>query len=56
MIRDMLASGELYVLAGFANDSKSGKGANFNFILDNGDTSTQRDERWPTNYRFMLPA
>ena len=43
-------------LIGFENNKKDGTGCNFNWILSNGDRSTQRDEKHPTRYTFMIPT
>ena len=40
----MIASEELNFLTGFENNEKKGYGERFNFVLSNGDRSTQRDE------------
>ncbi len=48
--------GVLHTLAGFENIRVDGASCFFNFILSNGTRSTQRDELWPTDYSFMIPA
>ena len=48
-------NGALHTLAGFENEYEDGEGYFFNFILSNGTRSTQRDERYPTNYTYMIP-
>jgi hypothetical protein len=50
----MLASGVLYYLAGFENNSKDGSCHRFNWILCNGDRSHQRDAG-ETYYDHMMP-
>ena len=52
----MIASGRIHTLVGFENNRKDGKSNCFNFNLDNGTRSTQRDEHNPTNYTLMIPA
>ncbi len=48
--------GVLHTLIGFENDYEDGgDGYFFNFILSNGTRSTQRDDRWPTDYTLMIP-
>ncbi len=43
-------------LVGFENEDKLCRGYRFNFILSNGNRSTQIDEYDPTKYTFMVPA
>ena len=50
----MLATGVLHHLIGLENNEKDGTGPCWNFILSNGQRSTQRDEDWPTNYTFKM--
>ncbi len=47
--------GVLHHLAGVENSNKKGTGEAFNWILSNGERSTQREEEYPTNYTHMLP-
>ena len=48
--------GVLHTLAGFEKNQENGIDIFFNFILSNGTRSTQRDERRPTKYTFMIPT
>ncbi len=48
--------GVLHTLVSFENDSKKGSGNLFNFILTNGTRSTQRDDKAPTKYEYMIPV
>ena len=48
-------NGVLYSLCGFENNREDGEGQKFNFVLSNGDRSTQRDEIAPTKYTHMIP-
>jgi hypothetical protein len=43
-------------LINFEKNEEDGKDPIFNFILSNGTRSTQRDENYPTNYSFIIPA
>ncbi len=49
-------NGVLHSLSGFKNSMKNGEGDYLNFVLSNGDRSTQRDEHLPTKYTHMIPA
>ncbi len=42
-------------LSGFENYKKDGDSIYMNFILSNGDRSTQRDEKYPTDYTHKIP-
>ncbi len=46
--------GVLYTLIGFENHRKDGNDVCFNFILSNGNRSTQRD-KYHTYYDHMMP-
>ena len=48
-------NGVLYSLAGFEKQFKDSY-CHFNFILSNGDRSTQRDEKYPFDHTHMIPA
>ena len=48
-------NGVLYSLCGFENNIENGGGWHLNFILSNGDRSTQRDEYYKTRYTHMIP-
>ena len=43
-------------IAGFESNEEDGEGLNFNIILSNGQRSTQRDEKDPTNFTHMMPV
>ena len=43
-------------LTGFETHFKDGTGRSFNYILSNGNRSTQRDDFKPTNFPHMIPA
>jgi hypothetical protein len=55
MIKEMLASGELYHLTGFENSRIDGKDFAFNFVLSNGTRSTKKDKNHPTDHTHMIP-
>ena len=42
-------------MIGFESNKKDGTGGHFNFILENGTRSTQRDVKSPTKDTFMIP-
>ena len=55
-IVEMFASGVLHSLCGLEHESGHGKGKRYNFILSNGQRSTERDNYHPTDFTFMIPA
>ena len=56
MLQEWLKTRAINQLVGFENHREDGESGGFNFILRNGTRSTQRDERWPTDYTHMIPA
>jgi len=55
-MRDKFKSTGMPFLNGFESNREDGESDFMNFIMSNGDRSTQRDEHAPTNYTHMAPA
>ena len=49
-------TGVIPYIAGFESDKEDGEGMSFNIIMSNGQRSTQRDEKRPTNFTHMMPV
>ena len=48
-------NGELHSLVGFENNRQDGEGLQFNFVLSNGVSSTQRYAMFSTDHTHMMP-
>jgi hypothetical protein len=42
-------------LSGVKNNLSDGSGARFNWVLNNGHKSEQRDDDWPTDFTHLMP-
>ncbi len=47
--------GVIIFISGFENNTYNGESYAFNFILSNGERSTQIDRSFPTKYTHMMP-
>jgi len=56
VMRDKFQATGMPFLNGFESPKEDGESDFMNFIMSNGDRSTQRDNEKPTNYTLMFPA